>query len=117
MHGEPVHAERIVDGNSSALAVLKLFVSGTATERALGADEYFHITDVYIQLQAGGAFALVADAATDGLTVRRGVAAANGDVQANLHVPYVCPKGVVPKFSGAASGLNVCIVEGFITKA
>ncbi len=114
MQGDPVHAELIVDGDSSTLTVLKLYTSGTVTERALAANEFFCITDVFIQTQDGGDIALVADEAAAGKYIVYGNVAATGGVARRYEYPYVCPKGVVPKFSGAAANRNVCILEGFI---
>lgn len=114
--GEPVHGELITDGNASSLTVLVLYQSGSVTVRTLAADEFFTITDVLIILEDGGDFSLVADSAAAGRYIAHGNAAANGGLSRQLSNPYVCPKGVTPKFSGAAANRSVCTVEGFITK-
>ena len=114
--GEPVHLELITDGNASTLTVLKIYNSGSTTERTLASDERLNITDIQILLEAGGDFALVADAAAAGKYIAYGSVQAQGGVVKHFETPYSCPLGVTPKFSGAASDRNVCICEGFITK-
>ncbi len=115
--GEPCHGELVNDGNSSALAVLVLYTSGSSTVRTLKAGEFLSITDVSIVTEDGADTLLVA-AATDtaGLRIVQGKFAANGGIDKHFSSPFVCPDGVTPYFQGAAANLNVCLIEGFITK-
>lgn len=115
-YGEPVHAERVVEDDASELTALTIYPSGSVTARSLGANEFFHVTDISIILEAGGDFSLVADEAAAGKYIRHGNVAANGGVEAHLITPYACPKGLVPKFVGPATGRSVCLVEGFISQ-
>ncbi len=115
--GEPVHGELIKDGDSSTLAVLTLYMSGTTTERTLGDDERLCITDVSIRNETGGDTFLVAGAAAAaGKYIFYGSVIAKDGVERHYTEPYACPLGVVPYFAGAGSNLNSCIIEGFITK-
>lgn len=115
--GEPIHGERIVDGDASTLTVLTLYKSGTVTVRVLAVDEWLVITDYQIQLESGGDYSLLANSAAGGRYIAHGNAAANGGIAMSLVSPYVCPKGVVPKFAGANANRSTCIVEGYIVKA
>lgn len=117
MRGEPVHGELITDGDSGNLTALKLFKAGQTTEHTLASDESLHICSVFISIEAGGDAVLVADSKADGRYIAYGNFAANGGIVRDYaFFPYVCPRGVTPKFSGAGEALSVCIIEGFITK-
>lgn len=118
MHGEPVHGERIVDGDSSALTVLALYKDGTTTVRTLAADEHLYITDVIISLETAADFSLVADSGAGGRYIVWGTSSVHyRTIVIQFRTPYCCPKGVVPKFSGAGTNRSACLIQGFITKA
>lgn len=115
--GEAIHGELVNDGNSSTLAVLVLYTSGSATVRALKTGEFLNITDVHITTEDGGDTLLVAaEIDTAGLRIVQANFTANGGVDKHFSSPFVCPNGVTPYFQSAAANLNVCIIEGFITK-
>lgn len=116
-HGELVHGEAYIDGNASTGIALTLYRSGETTERTLASDEYLNIYAVHMQSETGGDLALLADSDAAGRRILIGNYAANGGVDKEYVVPYTCPRGVVPKFFGAATGRNTCIIEGTITKA
>jgi len=119
MRGQPFHAERIVDGDASTLTALTLFKSGNAGDDTfeLAANQHLVVTDVYIQTEAGGDFALVADSAAAGRYIAFGNVAANGGVVMHLNTPYTCPKGVTPKFQGPTTNRTACIVHGWVQDA
>ncbi len=114
--GEPVHGERIVDGNAATLTALKLYTSGSENERELEDTEYLAITDILIQLEDAADFSLVAGAAQASQYIVWGNLAANGGVERHYRYPYVCPLTDSPKFAGAAANRSSCIIEGYITK-
>lgn len=121
MRGDPVHMELIVEGDASTLTAVSIFNAGQTSTRTLADDEYLHIMELHIVIEAGGDYSLVADSAAAGRYIAHGQAAEDG----GLHVffgetgAYRCPKGVVPKFAGpAAQGAerSSCIMQGYITK-
>lgn len=115
--GDPVHGELITDGDASTATVLVLYKSGTTTVRTLAADEFLSITDVLIVSEDGGDISLLAGSAgAAGKYIVHGNFAANGGVDKSFSTPYTCPIGVTPYFKGAAANLDVCVIEGFITK-
>ena len=93
-----------------------LYTSGSVTVHTLAATEYLNITDVIIYLESGGDFLLAANSDAAGRRIAVGNAAVNGGIAKTLSTPYTCPQGVMPKFSGASSNRNVCLIEGYITK-
>lgn len=124
--GEAVHGERVIDGDASTATVLKLYKSGNfdasvdAVERELATDEFLNITDVVIIDEEAADVMLVADAAAAGkyIVFTKSVIGIPIVVNFNKDYPYVCPKGVVPKFTGGsgAAARSMCIIQGFITK-
>lgn len=124
--GNPIHGERIVDGDASVLTALTLFRSGgftadtppVAVERTLAAKEYLIIARVTILCETGGDVALVAGAvAAAGKYIVEGNLIPRGGITKDYgDYPYVCPVGVVPYFSGPASNKTTCIIEGYIAQ-
>lgn len=114
--GEPVHGERIVDGNASAGLDLALYISGSETVRELAANEYLVVTDVYIQIEDGGDFTLSSSTAAAGKYIAHGNLAAGGGVVIHFSNPFVCQLEEVPKFIGSATNRSTCIIEGYIVK-
>lgn len=118
MIGYPVHGELITDGNAATATVLVLYISGSTTVRTLAATEFLTITDILISTEIGGECSLAADDDTaGGEVIIKAEFAPNGGVQGPIVTPYKCPKGVMPKFKGISTGLDVCIIEGHITEA
>ena len=112
-----VHGESVTDGDSSSLAALTLYESGSETVYTMAEGEFLNITDVSIVIEDGGDTMLVAAAAdTAGLRIVAGKFAANGGIDKHFKTPFTCPDGVTPTFKGAAANYNSCIIEGFITR-
>ncbi len=116
---EPIHGERVVDGNAGTLTALLLYKAGSTTAYTLKSTEVLHITHVTILCEAGGDVALIAgDTAGGGAYIVEGSLAATGGLTKEMHTtPFVCPPGVVPYFSGAGTNKSTCIIEGFIRAA
>lgn len=116
MAGYNIHGERVIDGNASAATALTLYEAGSTTERALGSTEVLHITDVIIIDEEAADVQLVADSAADGRYVVFTKTAAGVPIVIHFNNPYICPKGVVPKFVGGsgAAARSMCIIQGFI---
>lgn len=113
--GEPVHGERIVDGDAGTLTALSLFKAGSLTAYTLKANERLFITHVTIMCETGGDVALLADSAAAGRYIFEGSLAATGGIDKDYRDnPYVCPKGVVPKGSGPGTNKTTFIIEGFL---
>jgi hypothetical protein len=114
--GEPVHFERIVDGDATTLTAVVLYTSGGVTVRTLASDEFLTVTEFQIVLESGGDYSFVADTAVAGRYLAFGNAAANGGIEHSARIGYTCPKGVTPKFAGAGTNRSTCIGEGYISK-
>ena len=119
MAGYNIHAERIVDGDASTLTVLTLYEAGSTTTRTLLATEVFHITDVLIIDGEAADIALVADSAAGGRYIVFAESAAGVPIIVHFNNPYVCPRGVIPKFSGGSGQgkRSMCVLQGFIREA
>lgn len=117
MAGYSVHGESITDGNASGGITVTLYENGGVTTRTLTSTEILYITDVQIYCETGGDIWLVADSKVAGRYIVHGAVDAKGGMVINFSKPYVCPKGKVPKLYGAASNLNICLIEGFIREA
>lgn len=117
MVGRPVHLERVVDGDASTLTALAIYPAGSTTAYTLGSGEVLHITDVFIMLESGGDFSLVANEAAAGKYIAHGNAAPNGGVVMSKRTSFTCAPGVTPKFSGATTNRSVCLCEGSILEA
>jgi len=115
--GEPFHGERIVDGDASTLTALLLYKAGSTTAFTLASNERLSITRVTIMNETGGDTALLADSAAAGKYIFEGSLFAQGGIDKDYSdFPYVCTKGVTPKFKGATTNKSTCIVEGFVTR-
>jgi len=122
--GEPIHGERVIDGAANTATALTLFksgdfdVDGNAVERELASNEYLNITDVVIIDEEAVDVMLVADAAAAGKYIIFTKSVIGIPIVVNFRRPYVCPKGVVPKFTGGsgAAARSMCVIQGFITK-
>lgn len=118
MAGYNVHGERVVDGDASTLAVLTLYEAGSVTARVLGSTEILHITDIVIIDEESTDVQLVVDSAAAGRYLVSTKTAIGVPIIINFVSPYVCPKGVVPKFAGGSgSTRSMCIIQGFIREA
>lgn len=118
MLGEPVHGEAILDGDASGGIAVILYKAGTTTVRTLAAGEYLHVVDVLIGNETGADTWLVADSKAAGRYVFHATMGAKGRERLHFYDrPYVCPKGTGLKLYGAASNINSCIIEGYITQA
>ena len=116
MRGDSVRGGRTVDGDATTAAEVTLLASGSPTTaaRTLGDDEFLNITNVHVESEVGGDLLLQAtgDAPTVDATI-----AAKGSIEITFLVPWTCPKGAVPKFTGIVTGKDSCILTGFITGA
>lgn len=121
MNGYPIHGEAYIDGDASGGVAMILYIAGSVTVRALASTEVLHITDIFVNIEAGGDFSVVADSDAAGRRILEGNVAMNGGVDKHYATPngYACPAGVVPKLFGASTGgkRNSCIIEGFILEA
>jgi hypothetical protein len=117
--GIPVHGEAYIDGDASGGIEVILYSAGSVTVYTLAATEYLHVTDIFVQIEAGGDYAVVANSDAAGRRLRIGNLAVNGGDEHHYQSPFVCPQGVVPKFFGvsASAKRNVCIIEGFVVSA
>ena len=118
--GNPIHGERVVDGDASTLIALTLFKAGqVGTDTyTLQSDEFLTITDVVISDEENADVQLVADSAAAGRYIVSTKISAGGSFTHSFNEPYVCPIGVVPKFAGGsgAAARSSCVIQGFITK-
>lgn len=112
-----IHAERVIDGVSSTLTVLTLYEAGSTTTRSLKSTEVLHITDVIIMTEDASDVELVVDSAAGGRYIVNTKTAAGIPIVINYSKPFICPKGVVPKFKGGGANRNMCVCEGFIREA
>jgi len=114
-----VHGERVIDGDASALTALILYDSGSVVVRTLLATEVLHITDVVIIDEEAADIQLVADSAAAGRYIVQTKSAVGVPIVIHFNMPYVCPKGVVPKFAGGsgAAARSMCVIQGFIREA
>ena len=118
MAGYNIHAERIVDGDASTLTALTLYEAGSTTERTLAATEVLHITDVVIIDEEAADTQLIADSAAGGRYIVSTKTAVSIPIIIHFSTPYICPKGVVPKFKGGSGqAQSMCICQGFIQEA
>ena len=113
----PIHGELIVDGDGSTLTALTLYQSGTVTTVTLTGKMRLFVTDVFIMLESGGDFELIADGEVAGEYIAQGNAAANGGVQMSLRTAFRCQAATGVKFKGVATNRNVCIIEGYVRSA
>ena len=116
MAGFSMHGESITDGDASGGIAVTLYESGSVTTRTLKGTEFLHVVDVQLYCETGGDVWLVADGKTDGQYVAHAALDAKGGVILHFNKPYICPRGTGLKLYGAASNLNICLVEGFITE-
>lgn len=117
MAGFNIHGERVIDGASSTLTVLTLYEAGSTTTRALASTEVLHITDVIIMTEDASDVELVVDSAAAGRYIINTKTAAGVPIVINFNNPYICPKGIVPKFKGGGANRNMCIIQGWISEA
>lgn len=113
-----VHGESITDGNASGGVAVTLYNSSSPnTVRTLLAGEVLHVTDVQIYCETGGDIWLVADSKAAGRYVAHAAVDAKGGMVLHFSKPFICPAGTGLKLYGAATNLNICLVEGFIREA
>lgn len=117
MAGYNIHGERVIDGVSSTLTALSLYEAGSVTARTLLSTEFLHITDVLIITEDASDVELVVDSAAAGRYIVNTKTAAGVPIHIHFANPYICPKGVVPKFKGGGANRNQCTVQGFIREA
>lgn len=121
--GEPCHGERVIDGAANTATALTLFKSGhfddagDVVERTLQSDEFLNITDVVIIDEEAADVSLLADTAAAGKYIVLTKTAAGVPIVIHFNTPYVCPMGVVPKFTGGsgAAARSMCVIQGFIS--
>ena len=109
-----IHGERIVDGDASTLTAIVLYEAGSVTIRTLASTEVLHITSGLIITETAGDVQFLADSAAAGRYIVQTKSAAGQPIPIP---PYVCPKGVTPKFAGVSSNRNQCTIQGFIRAA
>lgn len=119
MAGFNIHGERVIDGDASTLTVLTLYEAGSTTTRSLGAKEVLHITDLIIIDEEAADVQLVADSAAGGRYIVSTKTAVSIPIVIHFNTPYICPRGVVPKFAGGSGGTarSMCVIQGFIRPA
>lgn len=111
-----IHGERVIDGDASTATVLTLYEAGSTTTRSLGSTEVLHITDVVIIDEEAVDVQLVADSAAGGRYIVFTKSVIGIPIVIHFNNPYICPKGIVPKFTGGsgAAARSMCIIQGFI---
>ncbi len=112
---------RAVTTDATATKVT-LYDSGTANTITLTAKQTVWVTDLDLVAEVGAAIFLTEDLQGDSGTdnadlIAAGVVADNGGIVRNFTTPHQCVKGFTPKFIGAGSGTNYCIIHGFITES
>lgn len=117
MQGDGIHGEIITDGDASGGVSVVLYEDGSTTARTLADTEFLVVTDIQISTEVGGLVSLVADSKAAGRYLVHMTLDAKGGVVQRLSEPYACPRGTGLKFFGIATGLDVCLIQGFITKA
>ena len=117
MGGFNIHAERVLDDDASTPTAVTLYEAGSVTERTLLSTEVLHITDILIITETAGDVQLLADSAAGGRYIVDTKTAAGVPISIRFGSPYICPVGVVPKFTGVSSNRNMCLLQGFITGA
>ncbi len=115
--GDPIHGEIFNDGDSSGGVAVVLYEAGSTTVRVLKATDVLYITYMAVMTEVGGVVALVADSAAAGRYLLNGTFDAKGGIATHLSKPYTCPTGKGLKLIGISTGLDTCIVEGFIKTA
>lgn len=122
LRGESIHGECIIDGDASAGIPVVLYrpsaftAAGVAVVRSLTAKEILYITDVQIFCETGGDVSLCADGKVAGEYVTHGTLDAKGGIILHFEQPRACAPGTGLVFFGAATNINSCIIEGFITQ-
>ena len=106
-----VHGELI----GASTGTLTLYDTGTTDARVLDGAEQLYITDAIIYPGATGTFYLYADALAAGKYIVTGDVDASyiGPIIVHFVTPYICPVGLVPKFSGVSNDTSVTI-QGYI---
>lgn len=117
-----IHGEVIVDfpADVTTLTAVTLYDAGSpGTKRTLLATEFLHITDVIIVIEGQGTqnAQLVVDTAAGGRYVIATSLLGTQPLVIHFNTPFICPKGVVPKFKSAGLNRNMCIIQGFIRGA
>ncbi len=121
--GAEVRGERILDGDASTLTAVKLYYNGTTTEIAsLTTPQRLYVTSMILQCETGGDVEVNCDSDGDadldaGDVLFSGNVAANFSDSITFDPPFACPAGKIPKFKGAATNRNTCILMGFVTQA
>ena len=117
LRGEEVHGESITDGDASGGIAVVLYKAGSVVVRTLGAKEILYVTDIQITCETGGDVWLVADGKVAGEYVWYGSLNAKDTVSISLQQPFACAPGTGLTLFGAATNLNICLIEGFIAGA
>lgn len=117
MAGYSIHGESLTDGNASGGVAFTLYESASTTTRTLTSKEVLYITDLQIFCETGGDVWVVADTKAAGRYITHASLDAKGGIILHFQKPYACPKGKVPKLFGAASNLNIGLMEGFIRES
>lgn len=117
--GEQVMGVALLDGNGSAGVTMTLYRAGETTERTLAATEHLYITDVDVVTEVGGDIYVDCDSDADGDhdlfdILVAGTFDAKGGLSRRYVTPHQCPKGKKPKLFGIATGLDTCVIHGFI---
>lgn len=116
MAGYSIHGEAIIDGDASGGITVLFYESGSVVARTLGAAEVLHVSDAALTSETGGDLWLCADGKVAGEYVAHGTVDAKGGIILHLRKPFVCAPGTGLTFFGAATNINSCIVEGWITE-
>ena len=112
-----IHAERIVDGNAGTLTAVTLYDMGSSDTRTLKSTETLLIHDYMIVTEDAADVELVVDSAAAGKYLVDVKTAAGIPIRQSFRNPYICPKGVVPKFKGAGANKSMCVLQCTIREA
>ena len=99
----------VANGDASRGEDLKFFSAEGPCR--IGPNDRLSITDVMISQKAGSTYELIEG---KGGTGRR-IAVGTGTVHLSFALPYECATGCSLTYVGSDSGLNVCMVHGFVT--
>lgn len=111
-----IHGEAILSGDTSAGIAFKIFQFGVDTTSKISTGKYgVVITDIDCVVENEATAKVIAgDTDGDGKRILYVPAAANGGIARSFAVEHYLPIGTLPYFFGAATGLNSCIIHGYL---
>ena len=78
-------------------------------------DDILFITDVFLSQEKDSEYVVVEDTDAPGQRLIKGRLLEMGSVNLRFETPFVCRPGKAIKYFGHDTGLNVCVIHGYIT--